>query len=75
MQVVFYQVHWAGCMFYYIAKQSGFTNSTWVGASQSWVASNGQPWPPSMWEAYVYSSYWSIVTFATVGYGDFHAYK
>jgi hypothetical protein len=24
---------------------------------------------------YVYSMYWSIITFATVGYGDFHAYR
>jgi hypothetical protein len=43
LQVVFYAVHWGGCIFYYIAKQSGFTNSTWVGAASDWIGESG-PW-------------------------------
>jgi len=26
-------VHWAACVFYYIAKQHGFDQSSWVGAA------------------------------------------
>jgi Ion channel len=61
-------VHWAACGFYYIAKQSGYAAETsWVGAAQDWIGG------ASTIELYVFSLYWSVITFATVGYGDFHA--
>jgi hypothetical protein len=31
VQIVFFVVHWAACLFYYIAKQHGFDQSSWVG--------------------------------------------
>jgi hypothetical protein len=33
LQIVFFVVHWAACVFYYIAKQHGFGESSWVGKS------------------------------------------
>lgn len=30
LQIVFFVVHWAACIFYYIAKQHGFDKSSWV---------------------------------------------
>jgi hypothetical protein len=27
--IVFYTVHWAACLFYYIARQSYFNDMTW----------------------------------------------
>eukprot|EP00775_Hariotina_reticulata_P006152 gene6152-6389_t len=68
----FYVVHWGACGFYYIAKQSGFDESSWVGASLSAFPVMGTG---SAWDKWVYSMYWSIITFSTVGYGDFHAYS
>jgi hypothetical protein len=28
----FYAVHWSACMFYFIARQCGFSKRTWIGA-------------------------------------------
>lgn len=53
--------HFAACVMYFIARQSGFQDS--------WLEE-----PPSsdtLFDSYVTSLYWSVVTFATVGYGDF----
>ena len=68
-QVAFYLVHWAACGFYLIAKQGGFGPDTWVGANAAWLGG------ASASEMYVWSLYWSTVTWATLGYGDLHAIK
>jgi hypothetical protein len=34
LQILFYVVHWAACMFYFIAKQHYFEKNTWVGAAE-----------------------------------------
>ena len=37
LQVMFYCNHWSACIFYFIARQQGFTDSTWVGANATLV--------------------------------------
>lgn len=37
MQLCFFTVHWGACGFYYLAKQGGFSDMTWVGANMDWV--------------------------------------
>jgi len=55
--------HFAACIFYFIAKQQNFDpDTTWIGGSIEDL--NGA-------ERYSTSLYWSIVTFTTVGYGDY----
>ncbi|WIA41476.1 hypothetical protein OEZ86_005053 [Tetradesmus obliquus] len=66
----FFTVHWGACGFWYIARQGGFSPQTWVGANMDWVETGR-----SSLDKWVYSMYWSIITFATVGYGDLHAYS
>ena len=34
---MFYCNHWSACIFYFIARQQGFTDSTWVGANANLV--------------------------------------
>ncbi|WIA36270.1 hypothetical protein OEZ86_007599 [Tetradesmus obliquus] len=65
----FFTVHWGACGFFYIAKQSGFAAQSWVGANMDWVGGG------SSFDKWIYSMYWSIITFSTVGYGDLHAYS
>lgn len=60
LQLCFFTVHWGACGFYYIAKQSGFTDMTWVGANMDWVGRG------SAFDKWTYSMYWSIITFSTV---------
>uniref|UniRef100_A0A383WLL7 Ion transport domain-containing protein n=1 Tax=Tetradesmus obliquus TaxID=3088 RepID=A0A383WLL7_TETOB len=66
----FFTVHWGACGFWYIARQGGFSPQTWVGANMDWVETGR-----SSLDKWVYSMYWSIITFSTVGYGDLHAYS
>ena len=55
--------HINACVFYFIARQLDFhQDDTWIGGSLQ--GTNGL-------ERYTTSLYWSIVTFTTVGYGDF----
>lgn len=58
--------HMAACAMYFIARQFDFSDHTWLGSKLD-VAFL------STFERYVVALYWSIVTFATVGYGDFSA--
>lgn len=37
LQICFFVVHWAACIFYYIAKQSAFAETSWVGAATDWI--------------------------------------
>ncbi|KAL3130260.1 hypothetical protein ABBQ38_008093 [Trebouxia sp. C0009 RCD-2024] len=60
--------HWAACIFYFIARQNNFTNTTWVG--NNGMLFDGKP----NIIRYIWSLYWSVTTLATVGYGDLHAY-
>ena len=55
--------HINGCMLWFIAKMYDFDdNNAWIGESTI----EGM----SMAQRYIVSLYWSVVTFATVGYGE-----
>ena len=55
--------HFAACIMYFIARQFQFDEEdTWIGASLAGL---------NPYERYVTTLYWSVVTFTTVGYGDF----
>ena len=59
-----YIVHWAACGFYFIARQEHLSSSTWFFLFPAEIAA----WP-SRFDAYIFSLYWSLTTFATVGFG------
>ena len=57
-------MHAAACFFYFLAKQRD-KKSTWLGLVPN-------AFDKSVWGYYVTSVYWSLVTLASVGYGDLH---
>lgn len=66
-QVTLFAVHCAGCFNYVIADRYPDPERTWIGA----VNPNFKK--DSLWDRYITSMYWSIVTLTTTGYGDLHA--
>ncbi|KAI2489466.1 voltage-gated potassium channel [Fragilaria crotonensis] len=55
--------HLSACIFYFIARQSNFDpDNTWIGSEVEGMNAA---------QRYVVSLYWAIVTFASVGYGDY----
>lgn len=66
-QVTLFAVHCAGCFNYLLADRYPDSTKTWIGA----VYPNYKEL--SLWDRYVTSIYWSIVTLTTTGYGDLHA--
>jgi CRP-like cAMP-binding protein len=55
--------HFSACTLYFIAREFNFDpDNTWIG---------GQVADMDTFERYVTSLYWAIVTFTTVGYGDY----
>nr|XP_016498301.1 PREDICTED: potassium channel KAT3-like isoform X1 [Nicotiana tabacum] len=67
ISVTLFAVHCAGCFNYVIADRYPDTKKTWIGAS------NPDFKEESLWDRYITSLYWSIVTLTTTGYGDLHA--
>ncbi|KAK9804415.1 hypothetical protein WJX72_011623 [[Myrmecia] bisecta] len=68
--VVLYWVHWNACAVYFVARQYHFAPNTWIVGSNSALFEAS-----SVAERYILSLYYSMTTFATVGYGDFHIYN
>ena len=63
LSVVLVWTHIWACIMFFIARQRQFDeDTTWLGSDID--ALNG-------FERYITSLYWSVVTFTTVGYGDF----
>ncbi|KAL7591689.1 potassium channel KAT3 [Lactuca sativa] len=67
ISVTLFAVHCAGCFNYLIADRYPDPRKTWIGAVYPDFKTD------SIWNRYVTSLYWSIVTLTTTGYGDFHA--
>ncbi|XP_028764964.1 potassium channel KAT3 [Neltuma alba] len=67
ISVTLFAVHCAGCFNYLLADRYPDSKRTWIGA----VYPNYKEL--SLWDRYVTSIYWSIVTLTTTGYGDLHA--
>ncbi|GAB2228692.1 hypothetical protein Droror1_Dr00022815 [Drosera rotundifolia] len=67
ISVTLFAVHFAGCINYLIADRYPDPKKTWIGAVSPHFKTE------SVWNNYVTSIYWSIVTLSTTGYGDLHA--
>ncbi|XP_017238009.1 potassium channel KAT3 isoform X1 [Daucus carota subsp. sativus] len=67
ISVTLFAVHCAGCFNYLIADRYPNPERTWIGSVYQKFKEE------SLWERYVISIYWSIVTLTTTGYGDLHA--
>lgn len=67
--VTLFAVHCAACFYYLIAARYHDPAETWIGSS----AALGKNFlSENVWNRYVTSTYWSITTLTTVGYGDLH---
>jgi CRP-like cAMP-binding protein len=64
--------HFSACIMYFLSRQHSFDEeSTWLGVGVGMVGGGGAVENLSGYERYVTTLYWSVVTFTTVGYGDF----
>lgn len=75
LTIVFLVAHCAACAFYYIAREYGFDQDTWIGANLELISDpdhdDREDISREKWKKYVYCFYWSITTMTTVGYGDY----
>ncbi|KAK7410305.1 hypothetical protein VNO78_00993 [Psophocarpus tetragonolobus] len=67
ISVTLFVVHFAGCMYFWLAVQHKTPKNTWIGNKTTDFNDL------SIGLGYTYSMYWSVTTFTTVGYGDFYA--
>lgn len=73
--VELYSTHTAACIVYYLATtvEPSKEGYTWIGSLKMGDYSYSHFRDIDLWKRYVTSLYFSIVTMATVGYGDIHA--
>ncbi|XP_058744326.1 potassium channel KAT1-like [Vicia villosa] len=64
--VTLFAIHFAGCFIYFIADRHTDSSDTWIGSVYPKFKET------SIWDRYVTSIYWAIVTLTTTGYGDLH---
>lgn len=64
--MVLFEVHCGGCFFYLLADRYPDPTKTWIGS----VYEDFKQIP--LFDRYVTSIYWSIITSTTTGYGDLH---
>ncbi|KAL1300938.1 hypothetical protein HN51_045560 [Arachis hypogaea] len=65
--VTLFAVHFAGCMYFWLAFHHKTPENTWLHKELPDFKYR------SVWLCYIYSMYWSITTLTTVGYGDLYA--
>eukprot|EP00899_Mesostigma_viride_P021422 jgi/Mesvir1/29281/Mv12759-RA.2 len=63
LALVLFVGHFMACYFFFLSTLADNPDYTWIGDVADWKTR----------ELYVTSLYWSITTFATVGYGDIHS--
>jgi hypothetical protein len=68
LQYLVLLLHASACWFYWVARIKGFSDDTWLANNFDLVASQ------NITTQYIYCLYFCVTTFATVGYGDIHAY-
>lgn len=66
LQVTLFTLHCAGCIFYLLADRHKDPSKTWFGLIEENFREE------SLLDKYATSMYFSIVTLATIGYGDLH---
>ncbi|KAL4577960.1 hypothetical protein LXL04_014075 [Taraxacum kok-saghyz] len=73
--VELYCTHTAACIFYYLATTLPASREeyTWIGSLTLGDYSYSNFREIDLWKRYITSLYFSIITMATVGYGDIHA--
>lgn len=63
LQFCFFLLHWAACGFWFVALQEGLHTN-----KKTWVSQQSEMLDGSTTvELYIFSFYWSLVTFATLG--------
>ncbi|KAI8473908.1 MAG: hypothetical protein J3K34DRAFT_391553 [Monoraphidium minutum] len=73
--VLFYITHIAACLLYFTARQNeSLGRPSWLLATAEWHAGIREGSATAL-ERYCASLYLATVTFATVGYGDIHAFS
>lgn len=66
-QYVFLLLHASSCWFFWAARVQGFSDNTWLANTYNLESA-------SITEQYIYCLYFCVVSYATVGYGDIHAF-
>lgn len=69
LYLTFFSANIAACAWYFEARQRGFAEYTWAGAPGTSFNTSAS------WQMYLWSLYWSMMTLATIGYGDIRAYN
>jgi CRP-like cAMP-binding protein len=69
--VFWFATHFSACTMYFLARLHGFGDDTWLGPLLAENEEHGITM--SGYDRYMVALYWSVVTFVTVGYGDFVA--
>lgn len=79
LYLTYFFANFAACTWYFEARQAGLGVNTWVGGYTALAQlSDGigdMFHQSSAADMYAWSMYWSVVTMATLGYGDIRAYN